>query len=105
VRPHGPSLQIAIRIFAAGRDLFASEMGTARFHLIRIGISNPEDTEGADLIDRRAAKAEHAVDSLRSKFGSNARASARRALTRAQGHGFTFFNSNEVISPLIVKSV
>ena len=43
--------------------------------LIGIGVSNLEDAEGddfADLIDRRAAEAEHAVDRLRSKFGRNA---------------------------------
>jgi len=38
-------------------------------------VSNLEDAIGddlADLIDRRAAEAEHAVDRLRSKFGRNA---------------------------------
>ena len=47
-------------------------MGTTRYRLIGIGVSNLEDVEGdefADLIDRRAAEAEHAVDRLRSKFG------------------------------------
>ena len=47
-------------------------MGTTRYRLIGIGVSNLDDVEGdefADLIDRRAAEAEHAVDRLRSKFG------------------------------------
>jgi DNA polymerase-4 len=38
-------------------------------------VSNLEDADGddlADLLDRRAADAEHAVDRLRSKFGRNA---------------------------------
>jgi DNA polymerase-4 len=67
--------QLASRIFAAGRDLLKYEVGTTRFRLIGIGVSNLEDAEGddfADLIDRRAAEAEHAVDRLRSKFGRNA---------------------------------
>ena len=67
--------KLASRIFAAGRDLLTHEVGTARFRLIGIGVSNLEEADGddlADLIDRRAAEAEHAVDRLRSKFGRNA---------------------------------
>jgi DNA polymerase-4 len=67
--------QLAARIFAAGRDLLAHEVGSTRFRLIGIGVSNLEDAIGddfADLLDRRAAEAEHAVDRLRSKFGRNA---------------------------------
>lgn len=74
-RALGMSTQLAARIFAAGRDLLAQEVGTTRFRLIGIGVSNLETAEGndfADLIDRRAAEAEHAVDRLRSKFGRNA---------------------------------
>ncbi|HEY6024354.1 MAG TPA: DNA polymerase IV [Pseudolabrys sp.] len=67
--------QLAARIFAAGRDLLAQEVGATRFRLIGIGVTNLEEVKGeelADLIDRRAAEAEHAVDRLRSKFGRNA---------------------------------
>jgi len=67
--------QLAARIFAAGRDLLAHEIGKTRFRLIGIGVSHLEDAVGddlADLIDARAAKAEHAVDRLRSKFGRDA---------------------------------
>jgi DNA polymerase IV len=74
-RALGTPTQLASRIFAAGRDLLAHEVGTTRFRLIGIGISNLEEAEGddfTDLIDRRAAEAEHAVDRLRSKFGRNA---------------------------------
>ena len=74
-RALGMPTQLAARIFAAGRDLLAHEVGTTRFRLIGIGVSNLENTEGddfADLLDRRAAEAEHAVDRLRSKFGRNA---------------------------------
>jgi DNA polymerase-4 len=64
--------QLAARIFAAGRELLRREVGATRFRLIGIGVSNLEDAGGndlADLIDRRAAEAEHAVDRLRAKFG------------------------------------
>src|SRR5262245_7482527 len=74
-RALGTPTQLASRIFAAGRDLLKHEVGTTRFRLIGIGVSNLEDAEGddyADLIDRPAAEAEHAVDRLRSKFGRNA---------------------------------
>ena len=74
-RALGAPTQLASRIFAAGRDLLAHEVGATRSRLIGIGVSNLEDAIGddlADLIDRRAAEAEHAVDRLRSKFGRNA---------------------------------
>jgi DNA polymerase-4 len=74
-RALGAPTQLASRIFAAGRDLLTHEVGATRFRLIGIGVSNLEDAIGddlADLIDRRAADAEHAVDRLRSKFGRNA---------------------------------
>jgi DNA polymerase-4 len=74
-RALGAPTQLASRIFAAGRDLLTHEVGATRFRLIGIGVSNLEDATGddlADLIDRRAAEAEHAVDRLRSKFGRDA---------------------------------
>ena len=74
-RALGAPTQLASRIFAAGRDLLTHEVGATRFRLIGIGVSNLEDAIGddlADLIDRRAADAEHAVDRLRSKFGRDA---------------------------------
>lgn len=74
-RALGAPTQLASRIFAAGRDLLTHEVGATRFRLIGIGVSNLEDAAGddlVDLIDRRAAEAEHAVDRLRSKFGRNA---------------------------------
>ncbi len=67
--------QLAGKIFAAGRDLLSHEVGTTRYRLIGIGVSNLEEVAGnefADLLDRRAAEAEHAVDRLRSKFGRDA---------------------------------
>jgi DNA polymerase-4 len=74
-RSLGHPTQLAARIFAAGRDLLSHEVGTTRFRLIGIGVSNLEDAAGddlSDLIDRREAQAEHAVDRLRSKFGHDA---------------------------------
>ena len=74
-RSLGSPTQLAARIFAAGRDLLAHEVGQTRFRLIGIGVSNLQKAEGddfADLIDRRAADAEHAIDKLRKKFGKDA---------------------------------
>jgi DNA polymerase-4 len=67
--------QLAARIYAAGHDLLEREVGRTRFRLIGIGVSHLEDAEDddlADLLDRRAAQAEHAVDRLRAKFGRGA---------------------------------
>jgi DNA polymerase-4 len=74
-RALGNPTQLAARIFAAGRDLLRNEVGTARFRLIGIGVSHLVDATGddlSDLIDRRGAQAEHAIDKLRSKFGKGA---------------------------------
>jgi DNA polymerase-4 len=74
-RALGAPTQLAARIFAAGRDLLEHEVGATRYRLIGIGVSHLEDTTGddmADLIDRRSAEAEHAVDRLRAKFGKDA---------------------------------
>ena len=74
-RSLGSPTQLAARIFAAGRDLLTHEVGTTRFRLIGIGLSHLGNAVGddlADLIDRRAAEAEHAVDRLRVKFGRGA---------------------------------
>jgi DNA polymerase-4 len=71
----GRPTQLAARIFAAGRALLRREVGATRFRLIGIGVSNLEETAGidlADLLDRRGAQAEHAVDRLREKFGRGA---------------------------------
>ena len=74
-RSLGSPTQLAARIFAAGRDLLTHEVSTTRFRLIGIGLSHLGNAVGddlADLIDRRAAEAEHAVDRLRVKFGRGA---------------------------------
>jgi DNA polymerase IV len=70
--------QLAAKIFGAGRELLARETGGAKFRLIGIGVSalaEAADADPADLVDAqgaRAAAAEHAVDRLRAKFGSDA---------------------------------
>ena len=70
--------QLAARIFAAGRDLLARDIDGTRYRLIGIGASNLDEAEKADafdLIDQRAtrsAKAEHAIDKVREKFGKAA---------------------------------
>jgi DNA polymerase IV len=74
-RSLGTPTQLAARIFTAGRDLLTNEVGKTRYRLIGIGVSHLTDAAGddfADLLDRRAANAEHAVDRLRSKFGRDA---------------------------------
>ncbi len=74
-RSLGHPTQLASRIFAAGRDLLGHEVGGTRFRLIGIGVTNLEDATGddlSDLIDRRAAGAEIAIDKLRAKFGKDA---------------------------------
>jgi DNA polymerase-4 len=67
--------QLAARIFAAGRDLLARETDGTLFRLIGIGVSALRDADGsdfADLIDRRTAEAEQAIDRLRERFGDEA---------------------------------
>ncbi len=74
-RSLGHPTQLAVRIFTIGRDMLANEVGKTRYRLIGIGVSHLTDAAGddfADLLDRRAASAEHAVDRLRSKFGRDA---------------------------------
>ena len=74
-RSLGAPTQLAGKIFAAGRDCCGREIGGTRYRLIGIGVSHLADAEGddmADLIDRRRAEAEHAIDRLREKFGKDA---------------------------------
>jgi DNA polymerase-4 len=67
--------QLAGRIFAAGRDLLVLETTGAKFRLLGIGVSHltdAADDDRADLIGRRGAEAELAIDRLRAKFGRDA---------------------------------
>ena len=67
--------QLAARIFSTARDLLAGEADGTRFRLIGVGVSALSAARGADfadLIDRRTAEAEQAIDRLREKFGRRA---------------------------------
>jgi DNA polymerase IV len=67
--------QLAAKIFACGRDLLAREADGTRYRLIGIGVSglsSAAQQECADLIDRRTAEAEQAIDRLRARFGEDA---------------------------------
>jgi DNA polymerase IV len=71
----GHPTQLAARIFAAGRELLARETGGTLFRLIGIGVTGLSEADGADLadlLDRRGAQAEQAMDRLREKFGDDA---------------------------------
>jgi DNA polymerase-4 len=71
----GHPTQLASRIFAVGRDLLARETDGTMFRLIGVGLSGLCDADGADfadLIDRRSAEAEQAIDRLRKRFGDEA---------------------------------
>ena len=67
--------QLAGRIFAAARDLLKREANGTRFRLIGVGTSalvTSDQADPADLVDGRAAIAEHAVDRVRARFGDDA---------------------------------
>jgi DNA polymerase IV len=67
--------QLAGRIFAAARDLLRREADGTRYRLLGVGASalvNAEQADPADLVDGRAAEAEHAVDRVRARFGDEA---------------------------------
>src|SRR5262249_59019039 len=56
--------QLAVKIFAAGRDLLARETDGTQFRLIGIGMSgicDANDADLTDLLDHRAAEAERAM--------------------------------------------
>lgn len=67
--------QLAARIFAVGRELLAREVDGTQFRLIGIGVSGlcvADGADHADLLDRRTAEAEQAIDRLRERFGDTA---------------------------------
>jgi DNA polymerase IV len=64
--------QLAGRIFTAARALLLHEADGTRFRLLGVGVSaldTADAADPADLVDGRAALAEHAVDDLRARFG------------------------------------
>jgi DNA polymerase IV len=67
--------QLAGRIFAAARDLLRREADGTKYRLLGVGLSAliaAERADPADLVDGRAAEAEHAVDRVRARFGDDA---------------------------------
>ncbi|KPF94720.1 DNA polymerase IV [Rhodopseudomonas sp. AAP120] len=71
---HAPT-QMANRIFAISREMLAKEIDGTAFRLIGTGVSalsEQTQADASDLLDRRAATAERAMDDLRKKFGNAA---------------------------------
>lgn len=70
--------RLADRIYAAGADLLIREVGSVKYRLLGIGISefaDPRLADPGDLADPNAGKraaAEAAVDTIRGKFGNQA---------------------------------
>jgi len=67
--------QLAQKIFATARGLLQHECDGTRFRLLGVGVSalsGAAEADPADLIDGRLALAEHAVDSVRARFGDDA---------------------------------
>ena len=67
--------QLASKIFAICRDMLAKEIDGTAFRLMGAGVSALEPGSSAgdtDMLDRRAAHAERAIDDLRKKFGQTA---------------------------------
>ncbi|QPC41620.1 DNA polymerase IV [Kaustia mangrovi] len=70
--------QLAERIYRAARPLLARETDGTAFRLIGVGIDHLADADGADPespldpTTMRLARAEHAMDKLRARFGRDA---------------------------------
>jgi DNA polymerase-4 len=67
--------QLAARIFAISRQMLAKEIDGTAFRLMGAGVSalRPgSDAHDTDMLDRRSADAERAIDNLRKKFGQAA---------------------------------
>jgi DNA polymerase-4 len=71
---HAPT-QLAAKIFAVTREMLAKEIDGTAFRLIGAGVSalRPgSQADDTDMLDRRSAHAERAIDDLRKKFGQAA---------------------------------
>jgi DNA polymerase-4 len=69
---HAPT-QLAAKIFAVSREMLAREIDGTAFRLMGTGVSalRPgSQADDTDMLDRRSAHAERAMDDLRKKFGS-----------------------------------
>jgi DNA polymerase IV len=71
---HGPT-QLAAKIFATTREMLTKEIDGTAFRLMGAGVSAlcpGSQAEDTDMLDRRSAHAERAMDDLRKKFGNAA---------------------------------
>jgi DNA polymerase-4 len=71
---HAPT-QLAAKIFAVAREMLAREIDGTAFRLMGTGVSALKpgsQADDTDMLDRRAAHAERAIDNLRRKFGQTA---------------------------------
>jgi DNA polymerase-4 len=71
---HAPT-QLAAKIFAITREMLAKEIDGTAFRLMGAGVSalRPgSQADDTDMLDRRFAHAERAMDDLRKKFGQGA---------------------------------
>ena len=67
--------QLAAKIFAISREMLAKEIDGTAFRLIGAGVSalrEGSQADDTDMLDRRSAHAERAMDDLRKKFGNAA---------------------------------
>ncbi|MBX9651603.1 MAG: DNA polymerase IV, partial [Xanthobacteraceae bacterium] len=67
--------QMAAKIFAMSREMLAKEIDGTSFRLIGTGVSALRpgaQADDSDMLDRRSAHAERAMDDLRKKFGNAA---------------------------------
>ena len=68
--------QLATKIFAICREMLSREIDGTAFRLMGAGVSalrpGSEASDASDMLDRRAAHAERAMDDLRKKFGAAA---------------------------------
>jgi len=65
--------QLAAKIFAVSREMLAKEIDGTAFRLIGTGVSalrEGSQADDTDMLDRRSAHAERAMDDLRKKFGT-----------------------------------
>jgi DNA polymerase IV len=71
---HAPT-QLAAKIFSVSREMLAREIDGTAFRLMGTGVSalRPgSQAHDTDMLDRRSADAERAIDGLRKKFGNAA---------------------------------
>jgi DNA polymerase-4 len=71
---HAPT-QLAAKIFTISREMLAKEIDGTAFRLMGAGVSalrSASEAHDTDMLDRRSADAERAIDDLRKKFGNAA---------------------------------